>query len=237
MTLKLYSEVVQKPSHHIKPFVIYAYRLTSDSGNAPCIHDLYGNTTGMLTLACCKGGQIRGEKGIGTGLRYAIGKMYKDAIDNKQINVYLMGIFKKTLLYFANITKITTMEDYCTPGSQYEHRKDCIYHFARGKFKRNSRNPSFHPKNDLDQHRRDWLGKYVLLSTHFAYWGKDSRKLPENLLQILPKFRESKSYTSESSEGKQIMRMIINQWNIKDIIQNEPHCSKKTHRCKGCAIK
>lgn len=48
--------------------IIFAYRIVDDTGFAPCVdHNL-------LTLACCKGGQIRNGKNILTGLRYHIGK-------------------------------------------------------------------------------------------------------------------------------------------------------------------
>lgn len=33
--------------------VIYAYRLVDDTGFAPCVDN------GLLSLACCKGGQVR----------------------------------------------------------------------------------------------------------------------------------------------------------------------------------
>lgn len=39
--------------------VYYIYRMTCDTGNAPCVTDINGNKTGILSLACCKGGQIR----------------------------------------------------------------------------------------------------------------------------------------------------------------------------------
>jgi len=43
---------------------LYIYRLTSDTGLAPCVDN------GLLSLACCKGGQIRNDKAIHAGLRY-----------------------------------------------------------------------------------------------------------------------------------------------------------------------
>lgn len=220
-----------------KPFIIYAYRLTSDSGNAPCIHDLDGNPTGILTLACCKGGQIRNKKDVWTGLRHTIGKAHKDAIDNNQIDIYLMGLYKKTLVYVALITDILSMEDYYTPNSQYKHRMDYIYNFVQGKLKRNGNNPDFHNRNETGQHRRDRLGKYVLISTHFAYWGRNGIELPEDFLKILPKFRETKSYDNSSPNGNWILSIIGKRWNFKDIIQNEPRHPNKTYQRKGCTTK
>lgn len=220
-----------------KPFIIYAYRMTSDTGGAPCIHDLDYKPTGILTLACCKGGQIRDEKGIGTGLRHTIGKRHQKDIDNDLLNVYIMGIYKNSLLYFAKITKILTMEDYYSPDSQYKYRLDSIYHFAHGKFKRNGNNAGFHSKNDPLQHRRDWLGKYVLVSTCFAYWGKNSEILPKEMLEFLPKYQESKSYRDASHEGDLIKSVIEQRWNFVDIIPNDPHMPGKTYHGKGCGVR
>ena len=42
---------------------VYVYRLTSDTGLAPCAEN------GLFSLAVCKGGQIRGQEIIHTGLR------------------------------------------------------------------------------------------------------------------------------------------------------------------------
>lgn len=38
--------------------VIYAYRLVDDTGFAPCVDN------GLLSLACCKGGQVRNGRNI-----------------------------------------------------------------------------------------------------------------------------------------------------------------------------
>ena len=70
---------------------VYVYRMTSDTGLAPCVEK------GLLSLACCKGGQMRGEKIINTGLRYRIGAQ-KDA-DYETDNVYLLGIYKDKMVY------------------------------------------------------------------------------------------------------------------------------------------
>ncbi len=220
-------------------FIIHAYRLTDDSGNAPCIHSLDGKQTDMLTLACCKGGQIRNEKGILTGLRYKIGRNHEADIANKSRDVYLMGIYKDTLLYFAQITEIVLMEDYYASDSRYKNRRDAIYDFADGIFTRNNHNPCFHPKNVPERHKRDQLGKYVLMSNHFAYWGKESQKIPDDIVRFLPAFRESKSYcaSDDAQRGMKIMNLMQERWNFKENIQNEPHSLHRTCHRKGCASK
>jgi len=212
----------------IAPIIIYAYRLTDDTGCAPCIFDLNGKHTGVLTLACCKGGRINNEgkaneKEIFTGLRHSIGKDYKDAIKHGKTIVYLLGIYKNKLLYFAQVTEVITMAEYFAPNSKYRNRLDCIYDWLNDKFSRNDNNPKFHPKNDTGRHRRDWLGNYVLISNLFAYFGKKSSAIPQNLLAILPKGQDCKNYAGDSSEGKLIMDEVSKVWNFHDIIQNEPH--------------
>lgn len=83
---------------------VYVYRLTSDTGLAPCVKN------GLLTLACCKGGQIRGEKVISTGLRYRIGtKRKQDGVDYSADDVYILGIFQDKMLYIAKVDNVITM--------------------------------------------------------------------------------------------------------------------------------
>lgn len=222
----------------MKP-VIYAYRLTSDSGSAPCIYDLHGNATGLLTLACCKGGQIRykgttNEREIKTGLRHTIGKNHKEEIANGRIDVYVMGIYKNTLLYFAKITEVLSMRDYFSPKSRYKNRHDDIYDVLPDDIKRNDNNPAFHPKEETTRHRLDWLGEYALISDCFAFWGKDSKAISKCLIDILPKYRESKLYKGDSPHCEQVMDELSILWNFKDIIQNEPHNYQRNQSRKGC---
>ena len=224
-----------------KRLSIYAYRLTNDSGSAPCIFDLNGHPTGLLTLVCCKGGQIRyagtpKEKGIETGLRHTIGKKYKEKITNGQDEVYLMGIYKNKLLYIAKITEILNMEDYYSSNSLYKNRLDYIYKALPGGFERNGNNPKFHPIGETAQHRKDRLGKYALISDCFAYWGKESKPIPQRVLSVLPKFQESKHYVLDTPEGKQLKHFIESMWNFSEIIQKEPH-KPTIINCKGCVKK
>lgn len=225
-----------------KKIIIYAYRLTDDTGCAPCIFDRDGNPTGTLSLACCKGGQIRNEgkhneREIRTGLRHAIGSEHKQQIANGQVTVYVLGIYKDTLLYFAEITEIITMTDYFAPGSPYKNRLDNIYDTLPKGFNRNDNNPAFHPKADTGRHKRDWLGVYALLSNIFAYFGRDSKAIPPNLLRFLPKGQETKHYDGDSSEGKQILDEVRKHWNFKDVIQGTPHDYNGGCGHKGCGTK
>ena len=168
-------------------------------------------------------------------MRHTIGK-HKEEIANGR-DIYIMGIYKGTLLYFAKITKILSMREYFAPNSQYKNRHDYIYEtlpdgFQQNdnnpKFKRNDNNPKFHPKKDIARHKRDWLGEYALLSDCFAYWGKSSKPISESLMDILPKHQENKHYKGDSDNGEQIIKKIEEEcythgWDFKTIIQGVPH--------------
>ena len=110
--------------------IIFSYRIAYDMGFAPCIDN------NIFTLACCKGGQIRNGKNIITGLRYHVGQYYyRNPVDE----IYLFGIYKNGMLYYARITDVITMDEYfSTRGkSVYGDRTDQIYDAEAGILKRN----------------------------------------------------------------------------------------------------
>lgn len=169
---------------------LYIYRLTSDTGLAPCVDN------GLLSLACCKGGQIRNDKAIHAGLRYRIGSM-RDGADYKTDDIYLLGTHKSRFLYLARITNIVTMTEYFSTMSK--GRIDCIYSLADTKLVRNHHlwNEGIHL--DEKQNIRDIAGEYVLLSDDFIYLGKDA-VFDELVDKYNAKFRETKLYKGEVAE-------------------------------------
>lgn len=169
---------------------VYIYRLTSDSGLAPCIDN------GLLTLACCKGGQIRNGKPIHTGLRYRVGSC-RDGADYKTDEMYLLGTHKSKFLYLAKITNILTMTEYYSTISN--GRTDNIYSLSNGKLVRNHNlwNEGVHV--DENQNIRDIAGQYVLLSDDFIYLGKDA-VYNELVDRYGARFRETKLYTGDIAE-------------------------------------
>ena len=227
-----------------KKTIIYAYQLKQkcDTGCAPCIYDRDGNPTGILSLACCKGGYIRyeglnNEQEIRTGLRYWIGMDYGREIEDGRVACYVFGIYQKMLLYFAKITEIITMADYFVPGSHYKNRYDNIYDFLQDKhdFERNGNNKKFHSKKETSQHTKDWLGEYVLISNCFAYFGRESKPISQDTLDILLETcRKREPYHGDSPVGKQIMDEVRKRWNFKDIIQGVPHDYNQVCNSKGC---
>lgn len=180
--------------------IIFAYRIVDDTGFAPCVdHNL-------LTLACCKGGQIRNGKNILTGLRYHIGK-YRE--EHPQEDIYILGILKNKLLYYALVTDVLTMKEYFSEEAKsvYGKRKDHIYDTADGQLVRNDFLPHIHPK-DGKQVYRDINGVYVLISDKFTYYGNMGRAIPDNIIELLPRNREYKRYTDKTEECKVIFEYL-----------------------------
>ena len=169
---------------------LYIYRLTSDTGLAPCVDN------GLLSLACCKGGQIRNGKAIHTGLRYRIGSM-RDGANHKKENIYLLGTHKNKFLYLARITNIVTMTEYFSRMS--DSRTDNIYILSNGRLIRNQYLRKKEVHIDLEQNIRDIAGEYVLLSDDFIYLGKDA-VFDELVDKYNAKFRETKLYKGEVAE-------------------------------------
>ena len=60
---------------------LFIYRMTSDKGLAPCVDN------GLLSLACCKGGQVRNGKPIKTGLRYRIGSKRESDYEKDDVHI------------------------------------------------------------------------------------------------------------------------------------------------------
>ncbi len=212
---------------------ILMYRLTCDSGNAPCIFENNYNETKLLTLSCCKGGYVKkNDTKVFTGLRVKA----KNIISNGD-NVFLVGVFKDKILYVAEITKIITMEEYYN-DKQYSNRLDFIYDVVDKNdgyiLKRNDKNELFHPKEDLIQHKKDELGKYVLMSTNFSYLGKDYSKylLSDIEKSILPKNRETKVY-SNNDEKYKIGEEIVKRYLKLNSNKIEP-CIKLKINSKSC---
>ena len=203
---------------------VYIYRMTSDTGSAPCIFKTGYNKTDILTLACCKGGQIRQGKDVKTGLRHNIGKNHKETDDT----VYVVGIFKDCVLYVAKLSQIITMEDYFGKN-QFKKRLDCIYTPKR---KRNKTNPLFHPLGDGKQLRRDWNGEYVLISKEFSYNGCKYRDhQADTIFDYLPKKQETKTYSKDSEGFNKVLSFVHSELKKKN--RNEPIDIIK-EGCKGC---
>ena len=179
---------------------LYFYRMTDDSGNAPCVFENGYRKSDTLSLACCKGGQVRNGKPIFTGLRHEIGMNY----DTEKDAVYLVGIYKNCVLYACRITKTLSLKDYFGKGGEFSNRQDCIYEYLgeNGAIEQNFRrrrgfNEFFHPNDDGNSRLiHDISGGYALLSNDFYYAGNKyaENPVPDTFMEFIPKNREKKKY-------------------------------------------
>lgn len=173
-----------------KKTYLYVYRMTNDTGLAPCVKD------GILSLACCKGGRICSDKIINTGLRYWIGSKH-NGVDYTRDKVYISGTLDGKMVYLARVTSVVTMEEYYSRMSQ--GRTDDIYDVKKGKISRNKwlYKEGIHiDKKDI---LRDIAGKYVLLSDDYIYLGKDAASL-DIIRNYNATAREIKTYTAEIAD-------------------------------------
>lgn len=166
------------------------YRLTSDTGLAPCAEN------GLLSLSCCKGGQIRNGKVCHRGLRYEIGSKQK-GIDYDKDKVYILGTYEGRLLYIARITDVVTMKEYF--GNMAHGRTDDIFDLVKGELVRNNhlRNEGVHIEKERIQ--KDLAGEYVLLSDDFVYLGKDAITI-DCVTKYNAKYQETKTYEGELAD-------------------------------------
>ena len=197
---------------------IALYRLTNDSGFAPCIDKK------LLTLACCKGGQVRKGKPVNWGLRFQIGNKY-NGIDYTTDNVYILGTYNKKFLYIARVTKVVTMEEYF--DGMADGRTDNIYSFADGKLIRNENLRKECVHTDELQNMRDIAGKYVLLSDDFVYLGRDAVYID----QVEKQSPVSRGHRWVSGE---IAEQIVKEcYKFRDGRIHKPTSPLKNH-CGGC---
>ncbi len=234
----------------------YIYRMSCDTGNAPCVFDREGNTTGLLSLACCKGGQIRHYKNgkithVKTGLRKVAGENF---IENREKGgneeFYVIGILHDKVIYAAKITEVLTMPKYFS-NEKYRNRKDCIYDCVP-KYepddnienysleRRENFNDQFHGQDDdrdcrcsaeaTEQHIRDELGVYVLLSDVFSYFGGQAEPIDGSVMKYMPEHQETKTY--KSCEIESFAEKLIS----KKCISGKPTTELKNEnrKTKGC---
>lgn len=184
---------------------LYIYRMTTDSGVAPCV----GN--GMLSLAVCKGGQIRKGVPCNTGLRHLIGRLG----EYTSRKVYVLGTYHDRFLYLARVTKVKAMEEYFNGIS--EGRMDDIYDLKKGKLVRNNHLKKQGVHTEPDRIVKDIAGQYVLLSDDYIYLGKDAVYI-DVVKEYNAKFQETKTYT-----GKVADRIIKECRKHKDKSEHEPN--------------
>ena len=232
---------------------VYFYRMTHDTGFAPCVYENGYKVSDTLTLACCKGGQIRKcgkaktKKGINTGLRHTIGVRHWDGIKNKTDEVYVVGIMKNRVLYIAQITDICEMKEYFS-DEKNKNRLDSIYNYSETPefcfdkefhLVRNNNNESFHTDKEQEQCRRDELGKYVLISKSFVYFGNkaETNTIDKKYFDILPKRQETKAYSDGQNGFGAALDLIDEFWKDRITVASKNPTQKNTQNCKNSTQK
>jgi Nucleotide modification associated domain 2 len=131
---------------------IYFYKLTADSGGAPCVKG------GLLSLAICKP-MLRGTAEIGDLIfGFAANSLHRD----------------NRLLFVARVTNTLRNGGYYK-DSRYAQRGDCIYRFRTGRFVRR-KDAQHHPRPEDLTHDLGTPPNYakanVVLSKDFRYFGR-----------------------------------------------------------------
>ncbi|MBN1782727.1 hypothetical protein JW948_16445 [bacterium] len=155
---------------------LYSYVLWKDTGAAP------NPFLGVCTLAICKPAIRRtaqiGDWIIGTGSKNSsLGDFH-----NKLI--YCMKISSKmSMVEYDSWTKINLKEK--TPNWHHSDPRrrcgDSIYDFLTTP---PAIRKSVHDENNRD---RDLSGKYVLLSTHYWYFGDQAVEIPSDFIKLVKK--------------------------------------------------
>lgn len=179
-----------------------------------------------------------GNPANGRSLRKIIANQFNQ--HKSDTDIYLLGVFKDRLLYYAKVTDAITMASYY--GSAKSNRRfDNIYACDDNGFKgliRNGNYPLVH--SDKKQISLDIAGEWVIVSDKFTYWGKDAPEIKAEILGVLPKYQEHKpnkdnveSYPGFGHLG--IHEHIMSQTNGEFLYKlAEPHEKFSHLKGKGC---
>lgn len=190
---------------------VYIYRLTSDTGLAPCVEE------GLLSLAVCKGGQLRKGAPCNTGLRHLIGESKE--YDKK--NIYIIGTIHDKFLYLARVTCVVTMAEYFSGISR--DRTDDIYCVEQGLLCRNDNLRKQGVHTETDRILKDIAGQYVILSDDYIYLGRDAVSI-DIVKKYNARFQETKTYTGK--EADELVAACLKYRDNKKHIPHEPLNSK-----------
>jgi hypothetical protein len=144
---------------------IYVYKLTTDNGGAPCIHD------NLLSLSICKP-RIRMDAEQGDWIVGFGGSSKPD--------------MRERLIYIARVTKVVSNGDYYAQ-EEYRHRPDCIYR-RKGTGYEYVQGSRFHEPGDLEHDLGSRESNYErarnLLSSQFVYFGGNREPSIEKVMCI-----------------------------------------------------
>ena len=90
--------------------------------------------------------------------------------ENPEDEIYILGIYRNRLLYYAKVTDVMDMTEYFSEKRKREFgkRKDHIYDVRDGGLERNDFVPYIHAKGDI-RNVQDANGVFAVLSEEFTY--------------------------------------------------------------------
>lgn len=213
--------------------IYYFYRMTDDTGNAPCMFELnYTPTPNLLTLACCK-----------SKMRNTIGKIITNK--NTSDNIFVIGALKGRIIFVAKINEAILMIDYFS-NEKYRKRMDCIYEVIKNSngdsivIRRKNYNLSFHGEKEPEAHKNDLNGRYVLLSNDFVYYGKEEKAFFNDVEDLFPKYQGHRRYPKMGQEAdaviqERIEHFISNCFATKcKLFEPTERLTKNNCHTKGC---
>jgi hypothetical protein len=144
------------------PHDYYAYKMTHDTGFAPCVRDSY------LTLACCK-----------PGIR-----------KNAQRNSWVAGFAGASygtgrLIYLMQVEEAPDFDSYFF-DSRFKGRLDNIYGRVNGRYRQIATARHHTDRKDIEH---DLSVDRVLVASSFVYFGKEKIKIPARFQKFVPRCR------------------------------------------------
>ena len=97
----------------------------------------------------------------------------------------------------------------------------------------------FHTDKEQEQCRRDELGKYVLISKSFVYFGNkaETSTIDKKYFDILPKCQETKAYSDGQNGFSTALDLIDEFWKDRITVASENPTQKSTQSCKSSTQK
>lgn len=214
--------------------VFFIYKLTADTGLAPCIDD------GLITLACCKGGS--------SGLRHTIGEKIKS--EYKDRDIWVIAICGKSLggpeetnriVMWGRVESVLTLEEYSV---QYPGRTDNLYSVRKGELIRNRKLSKVH--QNLEEQNTDKNGKYALIfdKKFSVYFGKEPAAWPVQITESLLPYRKHKRL--DEKVRLESLELLYECFDALDYAKanwfgktpfGKPHNDIRKPGCKGCKQK
>lgn len=167
----------------IRTMRLFSYKLTNDSGFAP---NPFFN---IMTLATCKP-YMRNSKKIGDWIAgFTSVKLCGDKVGEERL-IYLMKVTDKIPIsdYFINPDFKNKIPNLSKKEFIYQTGDNIYKPIGDSYVQLENRN------HTLDDKKRDFKGKFVLLSTNFYYFGRRPLKISNSLRPKIPIGQTSHGY-------------------------------------------